>query len=108
LRRVERALRRDTAPLALTAGVNSGRHPALDGEPAVRGTAQAGAGLRVHGERWSARLQLGALADPLARPRRHATLAGSHVALELPDAVLAFGAVDRWWGPGRFASPVLS
>lgn len=108
LRRVEGALARARAPARAGLRVDTARHPALDGEASARGAARAHAALQSHHASWSVRLQVDALADPLSEPRQHASLAGSYAALALPGAVLALGAVDRWWGPGRASSPLLS
>lgn len=108
LARVERALARQLLPASASLQVNSARHPALDGNASARGAADAALGLRTHGARWSARLQLNRHAHTLSRPAHGASLAGSYAAFALPGAVLSFGAVDRWWGPGRYTSPILS
>lgn len=108
LARVERAVARHTAPAIAGLRVNSARHPALDGDQAARGAADAALGLRTHGERWSVRLQVNAHGHSLSRSGQQASLDGSYAALALRSTVLSFGAVDRWWGPGRYTSPILS
>lgn len=108
LRRVEGALARARAPACAGLRVDTARHPSLDGEPAARGAARGHVALQSHHAAWSVRLQVDALADPLSEPGRRLSLAGSYAALALPGAVLALGAIDRWWGPGRASSPLLS
>lgn len=108
LERVERALRRSQASGSASLQVNTARHPSLDGETVARGAAEATAGLRQHGESWSVNLKVAYTADDLARNPTNFALAGSYAALEIPGAVLSLGMVDRWWGPGRFESSILS
>ena len=108
LERVEGALQRALAPRRAGLLVDTARHPSLDGESAARGAARGYVALQTHRDGWSARLQLDALADSLSDPGQEGSLAGSYGALALPGTVLAAGMVDRWWGPGRGASPLLS
>ncbi|MBA3598359.1 MAG: hypothetical protein H0W40_13440 [Methylibium sp.] len=108
LGRVERALARQTAPVSAGLDVNSARHPALDGNPAAAGAADATLSVRTHGERWSARLQMNVHAHSLSSSGQQGSLSGSYVAVALRSTLLSFGAVDRWWGPGRYTSPILS
>jgi hypothetical protein len=108
LARVERAVARQIAPVTAGLRVNSARHPALDGDRAAGGLADASLGLRAHGERWSLRLQLNAHAHSLSTPTQRGSLSGSYVAVALRSTILSFGAVDRWWGPGRYTNPILS
>jgi len=87
--------------------INSARHPASDAGMAVRARNEAALQLKQDGEAASLRLRLGLQDERLARSPGPATLEGSYLALHLPDAVVSLGAVDRWWGPGRYASPIL-
>lgn len=108
LARVERALARHKTPATAGLRLNSARHPGLDGDRTASGAADAALGLRTHGERWSMRLQVNAHAHSLSKPGQQGTLAGSYAALALRSTIVSFGAVDRWWGPGRYTSPILS
>ncbi|MBA3624936.1 MAG: hypothetical protein H0W48_10905 [Methylibium sp.] len=108
LARVERAVARHTAPASAGLKVNTARHAALDGDRAARGAADASVGLRTHGERWSVRLQVNAHGHPLSHTKQQGSLDGSYAVLALRSTLPSFGAVDRWWGPGRYTSPVLS
>lgn len=108
LERVERALARHAAAVQVGLRVNTARHPALDGDRTAGGTADASLGLRTHGERWSLRLQVNAHAHSLSQPGQRGSLDGSYAAVALRSTVLSFGAVDRWWGPGRTTNPILS
>jgi hypothetical protein len=108
LERVEGALARSLAPARAGLRIDTARHPSLDGEASARGAARAHVAVQAHRTGWSARLQFDVLADSLSDPGREASLAGSYAALALPGTLLAAGVVDRWWGPGRTASPVLS
>jgi hypothetical protein len=108
LARVEQALARHSEAASVGLDVNSARHPALSGDHTARGAAEAALAVRKHGERWSLRLQVNGHAHSLAHQDANGSLDGSYAALALPDALLSFGAVDRWWGPGRYTSPILS
>lgn len=108
IQRVKRALARHAAPATAGLKVNTARHPALDGDRAAGGAADAELGLRTHGQRWSVRLQANAHAHSLSRPGQRGSLDGSYAALAMRSTVVSFGAVDRWWGPGRTTNPILS
>jgi len=109
LARVRRALDHSRDPAHAALRLNSARHPALDDRGIARGSADARIGVRAAGAAdWSLRLELGGTAEALARGASQPTLAGSYAMLRLSDAVFALGQVDRWWGPGRYASPILS
>lgn len=113
LERVRRALRRSAPGLDIGLRVDSARHPALDAGDDPRGAAEAAVTLRASDAgsgdlRWGAQLRLVAMADPLASSDRTVSLAGSYVALDLPAVQILLGEVDRWWGPGRYSSTILS
>lgn len=87
--------------------INSARHPVSDAGLAVRARNEAALQLQQESEAVTLRLRLGLQEERLARSPSPATLDGSYLALKLPGAVVAMGAVDRWWGPARYASPIL-
>lgn len=107
LARVRAALARAREPATLAWRLNSARHPVVDAGLPVR--ARHEASLQLHGENEQAALHLrvGLQEQRLARSPSRATLDGSYAALLVPGAVLSLGAVDRWWGPARYASPLL-
>jgi len=118
LARARAALQRLQGGAAVGARVNSARHPSAGADPAPRARIEAyaqvqGTGLSlgsgdapddsVVAWRLRGRLQEGRIArepSPLA-------FDGSYVAVGGDDAVLSFGTVERWWGPGRHASGLL-
>jgi hypothetical protein len=108
LARVQRAVLRSTDVARMAARVNSARHPALDGGDAARGAGGGELSFHAGGEQWGGQLTLGAIADSLTPDGQQGNLDGSYLALLLPGTVVAVGAADRWWGPGQFASPILS
>ncbi len=108
LARVQRAVRRSTDTVRLAARVNSARHPALDGSDAARGAGNGTLSFYAGSEQWGGQLTLGVVADNLTPDGQQGNLDGSYLAALLPGTVVAAGATDRWWGPGQFASPILS
>lgn len=87
---------------------NTARHPAVD--PAAPALGRAGLSLAAQqsGEQWAVRLQLNAVAEPLAASGGEASLDHSHVTLNGPGFVAMLGTIGRWWGPGQYTSLVLS
>lgn len=106
--RVQAGLRRLDAPLTASAGVNSARHVALDGENTPRARAEGAVALQAQREHVAGRLRLRTDDEPLARQVSRADLDGSYVAGAWGGVSISAGLLDRWWGPGRFTSPLLS
>jgi Capsule assembly protein Wzi len=79
--------------------------PSMPAWPCARN--QASLQLQAASDNVALRLRLGVQEQRLSRSPTRETLYGSYAALRLPGAVLSLGAVDRWWGPARYASPVL-
>lgn len=88
--------------------VNSARHPSLDGQSAQRSRSEAFLAVQRGDERAFAKLKIAARDLPLHDTSSALTLDGSYVAMPWRDALIVLGAVDRWWGPGVFTSPLLS
>lgn len=107
LARIRSTLLRLDEQAALAWRSNTARHPVSDAGSAVRARNEASAQLQLADDNTAVRLRLGAQEQRLARAPSPATLDGSYVAIALPSAVLSLAAVDRWWGPARYASPVL-
>ena len=108
LGRVERSLWRQRAGASALLRLNTARHPSLDAGARARGSAEAALVLHAESARWAAQLQFNSIAEPIGHSGRNVLLAGSYVALSLPTAQLTLGEVDRWWGPGRYSSSILS
>jgi hypothetical protein len=109
LAHVKRALQRARArSVTLGLRLNSARHPAIDPLVPARGRGQLSVAAQEAGDDWAVRLQGNGVAQPLAASDSRATLDGSYAAFNGPGLVVALAAVDRWWGPGQHASPVLS
>lgn len=108
LAHVRRALDRARArSVRLAMRVNSARHPAVDAAT-ERGSAEVSLAGQVSSDDWAARLQLNAIAEPLATSNEHGSLDGSYVAVNGPGFVATLGAVGRWWGPGQYTGVVLT
>ncbi|HEY6087761.1 MAG TPA: capsule assembly Wzi family protein [Burkholderiaceae bacterium] len=108
LARVRNALSRLDEPLLLSWRVNTARHPVSDAGLAERARNQASIQVQPETDAAAAvRLRLGVQELPLASTPSQVTLDGSYAALSLPGAIVAIGALDRWWGPARYASPIL-
>jgi hypothetical protein len=71
-----------------------------------RDDAEAGAGISWSGERLSLKLQATVAADPFDGDELRPD--GSYVALGLGNWLLSAGWQERWWGPGRAGSLILS
>lgn len=108
LARVQRAVSRSTETARMRAGVDSARHPSLDGNDTARGIAAGALAFYAGNEHVGGQLVLGTTAQNLTPDGPHGSLDGSYVVARFDNAVVAFGAVDRWWGPGNFTSPIMS
>ncbi|CAN7570424.1 capsule assembly Wzi family protein [Rhizobacter sp. LjRoot28] len=109
LARVQRALDRSASPARLTGRLNTGAHPSLDGSDAAKGSAAARLGAYAGGPDWGGQFTVAATADRLwAGDGGPVNLDGSYLALGTRWAVVSAGVSDRWWGPGQYASPILS
>ena len=108
LARVQRAVQRSSDPVRIGAALNSGRHPALDGSAEARGLGAGLLAFHTGGAHWGGQLALGLTAETLSPGGPQGNLDGSYVVAEAAETVFAAGVVDRWWGPGRYASPILS
>lgn len=108
LARVKRAVQRSTATLRIVGGVNSARHPALDGSATAQGFAAGSINAYAGAANWGGQLTLQATGDALTPDAPQGSLAGSYAAFQSDNTVFAGGAVDRWWGPGQFTSPILA
>jgi len=108
LARAQRAVRRSTDPVRLAVGVNSARHPALDGSDAAQGSASGSLSFYAGAKEWGGQLMFGATARSLTPGGQQGNLDGSYLAALLPGTVVAIGVTDRWWGPGQFTSPIVS
>lgn len=109
LDRVRDALARLRGDIALGWRVNSARHPSIGGDGVAR-SEQAAYGQWAGSDEDSGlawRVRATAQGRPVARQSSGVTLDGSYVAAAFSDAVVSFGAIDRWWGPARYASPIL-
>jgi hypothetical protein len=107
LTRIRDSLVRLDATAVVSLRVNSARHPVSDAGLAVRARNEVSAQVQAGTDTASLRLRLGVQQQSLASPPSQATLEGSYFALHVPGAVVTLGAVDRWWGPARSASPIL-
>lgn len=108
LARVQRAVARSTDTARLRMGVNSARHPSLDGGAVAQGIASGSLLFYAGNAQVGGQLALGATAQNLAPDGPQGNLDGSYLAAQFDNVVVAAGAVDRWWGPGHYASPILS
>lgn len=107
LQRIEAALQRLQAPALASFEINTAPHLAFDGESAPRARAEAAVALQRVGESVAGRLRLSADDDPLARQVGRVSLDGSYVAGLWRGVAFSYGLLDRWLGPGRYASPLL-
>jgi hypothetical protein len=107
LARVRARLERVDEPVVLSWRINSARHPVIDAGLAVRARNEASLQLQGSNDSAALRLRLGVQEQRLARSPSREILDGSYAAWVVPGAVLSLGAVDRWWGPARYASPLL-
>jgi hypothetical protein len=107
LGRIEAALQRLQAPATASFEVNTGPHLSFDGESAPRARAEAAVAVQHAGDRVAGRLRLSANDDSLARQVGRASLDGSYVATLWRGVSFSYGLLDRWLGPGRYASPLL-
>lgn len=108
LSRVQRAVLRSTDTARLTLQANSARHPSLDGGRSARGIAAGALSFYAGNADFGGQLSLAAVGDSLTPGGPQGSLDGSYVVARLGGAVVAAGAVDRWWGPGILTSPILS
>lgn len=107
LARIRHALARLRGGTTLGARLNSARHPTAGADGAAR--ARVEATLQLQGDAgdaaWRLRAQLREAA--IGRDPSPLGIDGSYAAHTVGNAVLALGALDRWWGPGRHRSLVL-
>ena len=108
LARVQRAVSSSTDTARLRASVNSARHQSLDGGDAAQGIASGSLLFYAGNAQVGGQLALGATAQNLAPDGPQGNLDGSYLAAQFANVVVAAGVVDRWWGPGRYMSPILS
>jgi hypothetical protein len=108
LNRIQATLARLEAVAVVSWQTNTARLPASDAGLAVHARNEAALQLQHATQDAALRLRIGLQEDRLAQSPTRATLDGSYLALRLPGATLALGAIDRWWGPGRHADPILS
>lgn len=108
LARVRRAVARSTTTARLTLRANSARHPSLDGGNSARGIASGALSFYGGNANVGGQLSLVAVGDSLTPSGPQGSLDGSYVVARFDNTVVAAGAVDRWWGPGSFTSPILS
>jgi hypothetical protein len=108
LSRIRATLTRLEATAVVSWQTNTARLPVSDAGLAVRARNEAALQVQHATQDMALRLRMGLQEQGLAQPAARTTLDGSYLALRLPGATLALGAIDRWWGPGRHADPVLS
>jgi hypothetical protein len=108
LARVQRVVARSTNTVRLRANVNSARHPSLDGGDAARGVAEGALSFYAGTAQVGGQLVLGTTAQNLTPDGPQGSLDGSYLVAQVANVVVAAVTVDRWWGPGRFTSPILS
>lgn len=75
-------------------------------DAAPRDDVEVGARLYWSNSRVSVQLGLAAVANPL--DENHLRPDGSHIAISMGNWIVSGGWQDRWWGPGRDASLILS
>jgi len=107
LARVHEALRYAAARGSLVFGVNTARHvPTSAAWPErARGTTTATA--RAASDACAGQLSVGVQSEPLGRADDGPVLDGSYGACIGEYALAAVGQFDRWWGPTRYAAPML-
>lgn len=108
LARVQRAVQRSTDTARFALGLNSARHPSLDGGNAAKGAGDGALSFYAGNAQLGGQLTFGFTADSLTPNGQQGNLDGSYLAALLPGVVVSAGAIDRWWGPGQWASPILS
>jgi hypothetical protein len=86
----------------------NGGSPGLwrDFDTVAREEAEVGATARYDSERFSAGLNVMAVADPKDGDELRAD--GSHATMQLGNWLLSANMLDRWWGPGHEGSLILS
>ena len=87
--------------------INTARQPVTDAGLAIRARNEASVQLQVASPSSAMRLRLGLQDERLAVSPSRAVIDGSYIATQWHDTVVSLGAVDRWWGPARYASPIL-
>jgi hypothetical protein len=92
--------------LELTAGVAEEPRLIRTFEDTPRADAEAGAALSWVGERLAFKLQAAMASNPLDNDE--VRLDGTYVGIALGNWMLSAGWQDRWWGPGRDGSLILS
>lgn len=108
LARVDEALRYALAAAALTVGVNTARHVPTDAAWPQRARSSTTLAVRAGAEACAAQLSVRAQTEPLGRNDDPFILDGSYAACSNEYVLASLGQVDRWWGPTRYAAPILS
>ena len=108
LERIRRALERIERPIKVAAGFNTAKHPSLDGQTNVRGQSELSLALSDLRDDIALRARLSKQNSPLQDPSHSFSVDGSYLGVAMGDAMVIVGSPDRWWGPGFYASPILS
>jgi Capsule assembly protein Wzi len=108
LERTRRALERIVGPVTVAASFNTARHPSLDGQTSARARSELSLALSRFDENSAVRLRVSKQNAPLQDPSPSVLLDRSYLAVAPAQTLVMFGSPDRWWGPGIYASPILS
>jgi hypothetical protein len=108
LERTRRALERIVGPVTVAASFNTARHPSLDGLTSARARSELSLALSRFDENSALKLRVSKQDAPLQDPSPSVLLERSYVGVALAQTLVMFGSPDRWWGPGIYASPILS
>ncbi|MGA0609462.1 capsule assembly Wzi family protein [Caldimonas sp. KR1-144] len=107
LARVEQALRHASAAASLAFGVNTARHVPVGAAWPQRARGTATATARLAGESCAGQLSINMRSEPLGHDDDGPGIDGSYGACIGEFALAAAGQFDRWWGPTRYAAPIL-
>lgn len=107
LARVHEALRFVAARASLGFGVNSARHVPTSATWPERARGTTTVSARAAGESCAGQLSVEVQSEPLGRDDDGPGLDGSYGACIGEYALAAIGQFDRWWGPTRYAAPML-
>jgi hypothetical protein len=108
LERTRRALERIVGPVTVAASFNTARHPSLDGQTSTRARSELSLALSRFDESTALKLRISKQDAPLQDPSPSVLLDRSYLGVALAQTMVMFGSLDRWWGPGLYASPILS
>lgn len=107
LARVHEALRYAAARAAMVVGVNTARHVPTSATWPQRARATTSVTARASSDACAGQLSVELPSEPLGHADDGPSLDGTYGACIGEYALAAVGQFDRWWGPTRYAAPML-